>query len=425
MAALALVAIAGAPPALAQTVSLPSIRIDGAAAGDMAGTSIAGAGDVNGDGHPDVVIGAPGALPTENGGGGGAAYVVFGPFTAGESIDLANLGTRGFVMRGSNKGLGQSAGTSVAGAGDVNGDGLADVIVGAPAASPSQEGPMTQPGRAYIVFGSRTPRDVTLAALGSAGITLTGESHRFPDAFGWQVAAAGDVNHDGLKDVIVAAPGDPGFEEQYTRGRAYVVYGRRSGGSISMAGLGARGFRIGFGSGGQMTSVAGVGDWNRDGRADVAVADGAALTGRGAVWVIYGRRAGHNTDLAHLGRDGILIAGSRTHHYALEGAVRGRRRRRQRRSSPGPGARRAGGALLRRRPREWRSLAHPRQHLTPHDRPRRAPATAHGSRCSAHADGSLDHPSRSAGSTQTPWRTSSCSPTELPRWSTGPARATR
>src|SRR5437764_583187 len=82
-------------------------------------------------------------------------------------------------------------------AGDVNADGLADVIVGAPGATPSQEGPQTQVGKAYIVFGSRTPHDLGLAALGAGGITLTGQAHHFPDAFGWQVAGVGDVDGDG------------------------------------------------------------------------------------------------------------------------------------------------------------------------------------------------------------------------------------
>lgn len=312
------IALCGLPSAApAATVTLPSIRIDGAAAGDMAGTAIADAGDVNGDGHRDLAIGAPGALPAPSGGAGGAAYVVFGPFAAGTSIDLANLGTRGFAVRGSAAGLGQAAGTSVAAAGDVNRDGLADVLVGAPAASPHQEGAMTQPGRAYIVFGSRKPKDRALADLGSAGITLTGESHRFPDAFGWQVAGAGDVNHDGLADVVIAAPGNPGFEDLATTGRAYVVYGRRSGGAVAMRSLGRHGLQITGGSTGDMTSVAAAGDWNRDGRADVAVADGA----RRAVWVIRGRAGGGRIDLARLGRSGLVIRANPARRFSFDGAT--------------------------------------------------------------------------------------------------------
>jgi len=282
-------------PAWAAPVSLPSLRIDGAAAGDRLGTSVAVAGDVNGDGHRDVIVGAPGAFADASSNSAGAAYVLFGPFQAGATIDLANLAGRGVVLRGPPR---ESAGTSVAAAGDVNGDGLADVIVGAPGASPHQEGPQIHPGRAYIVFGARTPHDIDLSALGSAGITLTGGRFYFPDAFGWQVAGVGDVDRDGRADVAIAAPGNPGFESQATSGRAYVVFGRRTPGSITMGHLGRSGFRIGFD---ELSSVSAAGDWNRDGRADIAV------MANSAVRVIYGQRYGAPIDLAHLGRHGLTI----------------------------------------------------------------------------------------------------------------------
>src|SRR6476646_674527 len=136
-----------------------TLRIDGAAPGDRTGTAIAAAGDVNGDGRADIIVGAPGALANANGTAGGAAYVVFGPFPAGATVDLAHLDGRGIVLRGSPAAA-EMAGQSVAAAGDVNGDGLADVIVGAPGATPNQEAPQTRPGRAYIVFGTRTPHDL-------------------------------------------------------------------------------------------------------------------------------------------------------------------------------------------------------------------------------------------------------------------------
>ena len=306
-----LAAAAAAAPAHAAAAALGSVRFDGAAAGDLAGTSVARAGDVNGDGVRDLVVGAPGA-----GQGAGAAYVVLGPFTAGAAIDLGSLAARGFAIRGR---AGELAGMSVAGAGDVNGDGLADVIVGAPGAYPNQEAPMEQPGRAYVVFGTRAPRDVDAGALGSRGIVLTGESHRFSDAFGWQVAALGDVDGDGLADVAVAAPGDPGFEDEFTRGRAYVVYGRRRAATVSLSAPGRAAFRIGFGTPGEVTAVAAAGDWNRDGRADVAVADGSGFHGAGALWIVYGARRQGTVDVAHLGRAGASIRGNPVVHYLLQG----------------------------------------------------------------------------------------------------------
>lgn len=310
----------GAAAAFADTLTLPTVRFLGAAADDRAGTSVAPAGDVDGDGHGDVVIGAPGALPNGSGGSGGAAYVVRGPFVPGTSIALGTPGMPGFTIRGSAAAGGESAGYSVAGAGDVNGDGLADVIVGAPAGTPGQEGPQTRAGRAYIVFGSRTPHDVDLANLGSGGIVLQGTSHHFPDVFGWHVAPLGDIDHDGHADVAIAAPGNSGFEHEFTRGRAYVVFGRSRPGTIRVDRPGVSSFRIGFAVPGQLTAVAAAGDWNRDGRTDIAVVDGYAVHGRGAVFVVYGKRRTRPVGLAHLGKDGVMIAGG-TLHYRLGGAT--------------------------------------------------------------------------------------------------------
>jgi FG-GAP repeat len=303
--------VALATPASAATVTLPSVRFDGAVAGDLAGTSVARAGDVNGDGAGDLIVGAPGANQ-----GAGAAYVVLGPFEPGSTIDLATIAGRGFVIRGA---AGEQAGMSVAGTGDVNGDGLSDVVVGAPGAYPGQEGPMQRPGRAYVVFGSRTPHDVDLAALGSDGIALTGESHYFPDAFGWQVTGLGDVDGDGLADVGVTAPGNGGFEDQFTHGRAYVIYGRRTAGALAMSAPGRGAFRIGFGTPGEVTEVAAAGDWNRDGHPDVAVADGSGFRGAGAIWIVYGGRRRGTVNIAHLGRAGALIRGNPAVHYRFQG----------------------------------------------------------------------------------------------------------
>ena len=111
--------------------------LNGVAADDFSGFSVSNAGDVNGDGLDDLLIGAYGAGP----GGSGETYVVFGrdtaqsgPFSA--SLDLSSLnGTNGFRLAG--VALGDGAGNEVSSAGDVNGDGVADVLIGASRADPN------------------------------------------------------------------------------------------------------------------------------------------------------------------------------------------------------------------------------------------------------------------------------------------------
>ncbi len=135
----ALVPGAGAAPAvlpqqsgIVDLLTQANLRIDGAAADDTFShaSRVANAGDVNGDGRDDVLVGALGA--SNNGRSrSGSAYVVFGRATT-TTVDLASLGNGGFRIDGAVAGGG--AGFAVSGAGDVNGDQRADVVVGAPTA---------------------------------------------------------------------------------------------------------------------------------------------------------------------------------------------------------------------------------------------------------------------------------------------------
>ncbi len=110
--------------------------INGAAAGDYSGASVSSAGDVNGDGLDDLIVGAPGADQSGTTTGAGKSYVVFGK-TTGTSVDLSAIasGTGGFVINGAS--AFDRSGYSVSSAGDVDGDGLDDLIVGAPFADPN------------------------------------------------------------------------------------------------------------------------------------------------------------------------------------------------------------------------------------------------------------------------------------------------
>jgi hypothetical protein len=126
--------------------------INGIDPGDSSGSSVAGAGDVNGDGFADILIGASGADPNGNS-AAGETYVVFGKVTFTGSLDLSTLdGTNGFVINGVDPS--DFSGSSVAGAGDVNGDGFADILIGAPRADPNGN---FDAGKTYVVFGIEPP----------------------------------------------------------------------------------------------------------------------------------------------------------------------------------------------------------------------------------------------------------------------------
>ncbi|NKI36207.1 choice-of-anchor D domain-containing protein [Wenzhouxiangella sp. XN79A] len=287
--------------------------IDGADTDDWTGFSVAGAGDVNGDGIDDIILGSLNAEPT--GLWTGAAYLVFGrsaPFPA--RLDLATLdGSEGSVLAGVSEG--EIAGRSVSAAGDVNGDGIDDVVIGAPWAAPSG----AESGRGYVVFGRTTgfPALLDLGSLnGSDGFSIDGEAS--PDRLGWAVAGAGDVNGDGLDDLLLGAPlASPNGTES---GRSYLLFGRSTGfpATLDLSTMDAtEGIRIDgetpFDQSG--LSVARAGDLDADGIDDVAVgagnADGNAVNA-GRAYVIFGRTEGFISPLqlsALDGRSGFRLNG--------------------------------------------------------------------------------------------------------------------
>src|SRR5436190_1455261 len=122
-------------------------KISGVAANDYSGYSVSSAGDVNGDGFADLIIGAYGADP--HGPFSGASYVVFGKGSGfAGNLDLSTLnGTNGLKISG--VAAADKSGRSVSSAGDVNGDGFADIIIGAILADPNG----ANSGASYVVFG--------------------------------------------------------------------------------------------------------------------------------------------------------------------------------------------------------------------------------------------------------------------------------
>ncbi|MBO2010351.1 FG-GAP-like repeat-containing protein [Hymenobacter negativus] len=233
----------------------PDIR-SGEAGNNYFGYSVAGTGDVNGDGYADIVIGAYGNSNK------GRAYVYYGSSTG--------LSATGPAIR-SGEVNGDNFGYSVAGAGDVNSDGYADLVVGA-------YGNATSTGKVYVYYGSS-------AGLSTASPdTRLGEATN--DAFGYSVAGTSDVNGDGFADIVVGARGNA-----TNTGRAYVYYGGpaglRTATPATCSGEATNNF---FG-----TSVAGAGDVNGDGFTDVVIGASGNATNTGKAYVYYGSATGLNT----------------------------------------------------------------------------------------------------------------------------------
>lgn len=289
--------------------------IKGTSANDYAGTSVSSAGDVNGDGIVDLIVGAPYAQVSASFPDAGRTYVVFGKAN-NTAVDLSTVasGTGGFVING--VATSDYTGTSVSSAGDVNGDGLADVIVGGYGSGAA--------GLAYVVFGKTTTAAVTLpsatATTFAGGFAIKGVSSN--DDAGYAVSNAGDVNGDGLADLLVGARNADLTSASLNSGKAYVVFGKSNTTTVNLStvALGTGGYVL---NGPTANAQAGLslsyaGDINGDGLADTIIGAPNASSYSGKTYVAYGKNTTTAISLSNIekGIGGFVVNGYSSYDYS-------------------------------------------------------------------------------------------------------------
>ncbi len=230
--------------------------------GTKYGTSVNGAGDLNGDNYADIVVGAPKYKVGND--TRGAAYVYYGSPTG--------VGTVPKVLPGKNSNA--SMGASVAGLGDTNGDGYGDLIVGAPTTNTAA----VEGGAAWIYYGSSTGVENSITFFKNDN----GYVH-----FGTSVAAAGDVNGDGFNDAVIGIP-----EHGLAKQGSVAIY---LGASAGFTEANKRFYPGNWANAAFGISVSGAGDVNGDGYSDVIVGESKLsheAAQRGGFTVIPGVRYG-------------------------------------------------------------------------------------------------------------------------------------
>jgi VCBS repeat-containing protein len=292
----------------AAVTSGQAIRILGENSNDYAGFSLSSVGDFNHDGYDDIIIGA-----YNNDAGGtdaGAAYVIYGSATASSTIYLSDIadGNHGFKIIG--QAANNFAGFSVSSAGDINGDGFDDMVIGASRNASSS-------GAAYVIYGTDshlTTVDLDSVAAGVGGFKINAQASG--NLTGYDVSSAGDINGDGFDDILISATNNA--EGGTTAGAAYVVFGNAAGLStisLSDVAAGTGGFKILGDTGDSLgKTVSAAGDVNGDGYGDILVGaldSDAGGTDSGAAFVIYGSASyGGQTYVGTSASDRFSVANS-------------------------------------------------------------------------------------------------------------------
>ena len=279
--------------------------VEGESAGDNFGSTVGAAGDLNADGFADVFVGAFGAdIPAA---GAGSLYVVLG--RAQFPPVLASTPTAQSILRFDGSASNDGVGYSAAAVGDINGDGASDLAIGVPYFDSGQVGGQADVGAVFVVFGSATlpSTPLELAALPAASsLKIVGDS--LYSNLGKNLAGGADFDGNGLPDLVASAPP-----------LVYVIYDEAIlPGTINLGTVGSGAFTQMFGLPGSETgsSLAALGDVDRDGLDDIAIGapvdNGTNGNGaHGSAFIVLGR-TGHPdlipiADL--LGHDGFRVEG--------------------------------------------------------------------------------------------------------------------
>ena len=250
------------------TLSSADITFKGLTTNELSGYSTAGAGDVNGDGYDDVLISAPGTTASGKI-EAGKSYLIYGGIGLETKLDpTGNMNLSEADVTFSGAMTGDSSGISVAGAGDINGDGYDDILIGAPAADLAA-------GKSYLIYGG-TGLSASLSLANANIVTFNGIETA--NESGKSVSAGGDVNGDGYDDILIGAPSSNTFF-----GETYLIYGKSdlltsqvlSSADVTLSGV-ADSDENGY-------SVAAAGDVNDDGYADILIGDFGPNT-----YLVYG-----------------------------------------------------------------------------------------------------------------------------------------